>query len=97
VLKKVGTTWRTGPSTVIQVIEQIPESQFHWKTYASPHSAKDDLGVLIGQFQNGGIQRPAQKGGGKLDGQARAIANLDAYRQRMNQTIDYQIVQGEVL
>jgi len=64
VLQKVGNRWKTGPSTVAHVIEQIPESQFHWKTYAGPHSAEQDIGVLIGQFQGGGIQKPKKTSGG---------------------------------
>ena len=63
VLQKVGNRWKTGPSTVAHVIEQIPESQFHWKTYAGPHSAEQDIGVLIGQFQGGGIQKPKKTSG----------------------------------
>ena len=63
VLQKVGNRWKTGPSTVAHVIEKIPESQFHWKTYAGPHSAEQDIGVLIGQFQGGGIQKPKKTSG----------------------------------
>lgn len=65
VLQRIGTRWKVGPTTVAHVIEKVPESQFHWKTYGKPHAAEDDIGVLIGQLQNGGIQAPARKNGGE--------------------------------
>ena len=95
VLQKVGTKWRASPPTVAHVIDKIPESQFYWKTYTGPHSAEDDLGVLIGQLNNGGIQGPKRNnGGGKPISQ-----QIAEYRAKMAQTVEanYTIMKGEVL
>ena len=80
VLREIGGEWRAGPQTLAEVIGEVPDSEFHWKTYASPHGARADLGVLIGQHRNGGV-RKAKKGNG--NSQANAIAQIAAYKEKL--------------
>jgi len=60
-LEKVGRTWNVGPGVVLEAIRALPESQFNWKSYANPHQAAADLGVVIGQILNGGVRKPPAK------------------------------------
>jgi len=62
VLSEIGVKWGVGPPTVQKAIESVPESQFDWKTYATPHQAEADLSTLVGQIRSGGVKKPKQKG-----------------------------------
>jgi len=62
-LRGVGEEWGVGPPTVATCIDRIPDSEYHWKTYSSPHqdSFKTDLGTLIGQYLTEQKHGPPQK------------------------------------
>jgi len=98
-LQEVGREWRGGPKLLAEVIEQVPESQFHWKTYSSPHGAKADLGVLIGQHRNGGIRKQESSSNGSAVGQIAAIRKKMAQQQSRDAPVDaeFRVMKGEVL
>jgi hypothetical protein len=76
--EEVGVPWQAGPRTLADVIRQVPGSEFGWKTWASPHQAVADLGVLVGQHRGGGVRKAARKGG-----RQNTLASIDAFREKL--------------
>jgi DNA-binding PadR family transcriptional regulator len=72
-LQKVASDWGATASDLLAVIEAVPRSQFHWKTWGNPWSAARDLGTLLGQHLSGGI---VEAGEGKNDGFDEALAEM---------------------
>ena len=91
---------RTTYRRIYQAVGDDPADLEFWGEVVGEYVAlgwnPTNVAGMLEWFERRELPKVQRKKGG-LDGQARAIANLDAYRQRMNQTIDYQIVQGEVL
>lgn len=54
-LRAIGQEWGVGPPRVAECIRALPDSEYSWKTYSSPHQSgfQSDLGVLIGKAQAG--------------------------------------------
>lgn len=79
VLARVGATWGATPKVLESVIGQIAASEFHWKTYATPHQAEADLGTLVGQHLSGGIKRANGKADPRTNGDklAEALARIE--------------------
>lgn len=79
-LREIGREWQAGPGLLAEIVGQVPESEFGWKTYASPHQAKADLGVLVGQHRNGGVRKAKR---GKGNGRTSTLASIDAFREKL--------------
>lgn len=69
------------PEQMAYVIGQSIDSELYWKTWTSPHVAKDDLCLLLAQHLSGGIQKPQPKNG-------RAVPRQQ--KQRKEPVYDYE-------